>query len=601
MATQDNVENSNLDRMSANLERVETLSQRLVQALSARTPATPELNGPSQDIFVKAAGSYWKSLVENPGKVYEQQLEYWGKSVRHFIEAQQSIAQGAPVPTENGEDDPLQGDKRFSNPLWNTHPYFSYIKHQYALNKQAIEQAVQEADNLEAKDRQRLQYFATQIIDMMSPTNFLGTNPDALEKAVATEGESLVKGLENLVADLEANNGEMVVRLCDEEAFELGKNVAVTEGEVIYRNKMMELIQYTPTTKQVHKTPVIIFPPWINKFYILDLKQENSLIKWITDQGYTLFVVSWINPDASYSDVSMDDYIEEGYLTAIREAKAITGEKQVNAVGYCIAGTTLHLTLALLAKRGDKSIKSATFFTALTDFSEQGEFVPFLQDDFVDGIEKEVSEKGVLRSFIMGRTMSFLRSNDLIYSPAIRSYMMGETPPAFDLLYWNGDGANLPGNMTMQYLRDLCQKNAFVTDGMKVCGETVHIKDVTVPIMAITCETDHIARWKDCYRGFLQTGSKDRTFIVSESGHIAGIVNPPSKKKYGFYANKDLPDTADEWLAGAKEHEGSWWPTWEAWLKKRSGAMVAARMPGDSEHPALAPAPGTYVRKRASI
>ncbi|WP_317057652.1 PHA/PHB synthase family protein [Roseovarius rhodophyticola] len=601
MATQDDAQNTNLDRMSANLERVETLSQRLVQALTARTPPAQELNGPSQDVFVKAAGSYWKSFMENPGKMYEQQLEYWGKSVRHFMEAQQSLAKGAPLPNGADEEDPLKGDRRFSNPLWDTHPYFSYIKHQYAINKLAIENAVAEAEELNDKDKQRLQFFAAQIIDMMSPTNFLSTNPDALEKAVETEGESLVAGLENLVADLEANNGEMVVRLCDENAFELGENVAVTEGEVVYRNKMMELIQYTPTTKQVHKTPVVIFPPWINKFYILDLKQENSLIRWITDQGYTLFVVSWVNPDASYADVAIDDYIEDGYLTAIREAKAITGERQVNTVGYCIAGTTLHMTLALMAKRGDKSIKSATFFTALTDFSDQGEFVPFLQDDFVDGIEKEVNEKGVLRSFIMGRTMSFLRSNDLIYKPAIRSYMMGETPPAFDLLYWNGDGANLPGRMTVQYLRDLCQKNAFVTDGIEMCGETLHIRDVTVPIMAITCETDHIARWKDCYRGFLQTGSKDRTFIVSESGHIAGIVNPPSKKKYGFYANKDLPETADAWLEGAKEQEGSWWPTWETWLKKRSGPMVAARMPGDSEHPALAPAPGTYVRKRASL
>ncbi|WP_338548578.1 class I poly(R)-hydroxyalkanoic acid synthase [Roseovarius phycicola] len=601
MATQDDAQNTNLDRMSANLERVETLSQRLVQALTVRTPPAQELNGPSQDVFVKAAGSYWKSFMENPGKMYEQQLEYWGKSVRHFMEAQQSLAKGAPLPNGADEEDPLKGDRRFSNPLWDTHPYFSYIKHQYAINKLAIENAVAEAEELDDKDKQRLQFFAAQIIDMMSPTNFLSTNPDALEKAVETEGESLVAGLENLVADLEANNGEMVVRLCDENAFELGENVAVTEGEVVYRNKMMELIQYTPTTKQVHKTPVVIFPPWINKFYVLDLKQENSLIKWITDQGYTLFVVSWVNPDASYADVAIDDYIEDGYLTAIREAKAITGERQVNTVGYCIAGTTLHMTLALLAKRGDKSIKSATFFTALTDFSDQGEFVPFLQDDFVDGIEKEVNEKGVLRSFIMGRTMSFLRSNDLIYKPAIRSYMMGETPPAFDLLYWNGDGANLPGRMTVQYLRELCQANAFVTDGIEMCGETLHISDVNVPIMAITCETDHIARWKDCYRGFLQTGSKDRTFIVSESGHIAGIVNPPSKKKYGFYSNKNLPETADAWLEGAEEQEGSWWPTWEAWLKKRSGAMVAARMPGDSEHPALAPAPGTYVRKRASL
>ena len=601
MATQEDVAGENLEKMNENLARVEELTQRLVRAFSARNPANPALNGPDQELFAKAATSLWADMLENPGKIYERQLEYWGKSVRHFMEAQQGLMQGQLPVDDEGEEDALKGDKRFSNPLWETNPYFHYVKQQYALNKQAIEEAVAEADDLSPKDKQRLEYFSSQIVDMMSPTNFLGTNPDALEKAVATEGESLVKGLENLVADLEANKGEMVVRLADESAFELGENIATSQGEVVYRNRMMELIQYAPTTDEVHETPLVIFPPWINKFYILDLKEQNSLIKWITDQGYTLFVVSWVNPDASYADVKMDDYIEDGFMTAIREAKSICGVKQVNTVGYCIAGTTLHLTLALLAKQGDKSVKSATFFTALTDFSEQGEFVPFLQDDFVDGIEAEVQEQGVLRSFIMSRTMSFLRSNDLIYTPAIRSYMMGETPPAFDLLYWNGDGANLPGAMTMQYLRALCQKNAFVTDGFDVCGQKVHIKDVTVPLMSVTCESDHIAAWKDCYRGFQQTGSKNRTFILSQSGHIAGIVNPPNKKKYGHYTNSDLSLDADSWREGATFHEGSWWTRWEAWLKKRSGKMIPARKPGDSEHPPLAPAPGSYVRKKASV
>ncbi|MAO00022.1 class I poly(R)-hydroxyalkanoic acid synthase [uncultured Roseovarius sp.] len=600
MATQDDVAGQNLEKLNENLAKVEHLSQRLIQALAARNPANPTLNGPNQELFAKAAKSYWAEAIENPGKIYEQQLEYWGKSVRHFLEAQQVMLRGEPVIEEEAPD-PLAGDKRFANPLWNTHPYFRYIKQQYALNAQAIEKAVGDVEDLPPKDKRRLDYFAHQIIDMMSPTNFLGTNPDALERAVATEGESLVKGLENLIADLEANNGELVVRLADDKAFKLGENIGTTHGEVVYRNRMMELIQYSPTTEQVHEIPVVIFPPWINKFYILDLKPDNSLIKWVVDQGYTLFVVSWVNADASHAEVGMEDYIEDGFLTAIREAKAITGQKEVNTVGYCIAGTTLHMTLALMAKRGDKSVKSATFFTALTDFSEQGEFTPFLQDDFIDGIEEEVTQQGILRSFIMGRTMSFLRSRDLIYQPAVRSYMMGEAPPAFDLLYWNGDGANLPGKMTVQYLRGLCQGNQFVTDGFEICGERLHIRDVKVPLMSITCETDHIAAWKDCYRGFQQTGAKDRTFIVSESGHIAGIVNPPTKKKYGHYTNADLTGDAEAWMQGADYTAGSWWPRWESWLAKRSGKMIAAREPGDSEHPALAPAPGTYVRKKATL
>ncbi|MEL7255174.1 MAG: class I poly(R)-hydroxyalkanoic acid synthase [Pseudomonadota bacterium] len=602
MATANAGSGEELEKLNANLERVEELSTRLVQALADRNPANPTLNGPGNDLFATAATSFWKDMFENPGRMYENQLEFWGKSVRHFMEAQQALATGrAPEGGDaDGEEDPLKGDKRFSNPLWETHPYFHYIKQQYALNKHAVEQAVADIDGIPAKEKRRLEYFSRQIIDMMAPTNFLGTNPDALEKAVETEGESLVKGLENLVADLEANRGEMVVRLADESAFELGKNIATTPGEVVYRNEMMELIQYAPATDQVHKTPLVIFPPWINKFYILDLKAQNSLIKWVVEQGYTLFVVSWVNPDASHAEIGMGDYIEQGYLTAFDQVKAITGEKQLNAVGYCIAGTTLHLTLSLLAKKGDKTVKSATFFTALTDFSEQGEFTPFLQDDFVDGIEEEINDQGMLRSFIMGRTMSFLRSNDLIYTPAVRSYMMGEAPPAFDLLYWNGDGANLPGKMTMEYLRGLCQSNDYIGEGFELLGEKLSIKDVTVPIMAVTCETDHIAAWKDCYRGFQQTGSKDKTFIVSESGHIAGIVNPPSKKKYGHYTNDDLIGDADTWMEGADYTEGSWWPRWERWLKKRSGKMVPARDPGGPDHPALSPAPGNYVRQKAS-
>ncbi|KAA0920613.1 class I poly(R)-hydroxyalkanoic acid synthase [Aquicoccus porphyridii] len=586
---------ANLDKMTANLARVEELSQRLIQALSSRKPPNTQLNGPDAELFTRAATSYWSEMMQNPARLFEAQVEYWGQSVKHFMEAQQALVGGEPQEEDGPED------RRFSNPLWKTHPYFNLVKRQYQLNAEAIRKAVEEAEDLDDKDRRRLNYFARQIVDMLSPTNFLGTNPDALEKAVATEGESLVRGLENLVADLEANDGEMLVRLADDSAFELGRNVGASEGSVVYRNRMFELIQYAPTTDEVHATPLLIFPPWINKFYIMDLKPENSLIKWITEQGYTLFVVSWVNPGPEYRDVGMDTYVEEGFLEAIRVVREITGQKQVNAVGYCIGGTTLNLTLALMKHRGDKSVKSATFFTALTDFGDQGEFTPFLQDDFVEGIEAEVEEFGVLRSFIMSRTMSFLRSKDLIYGPAVRSYMMGETPPAFDLLFWNGDGTNLPARMTMEYLRWLCQQNRFATEGVELCGERLHVGDVEVPVCAVSCETDHIAPWKDCYRGVQQMGAKQKTFIVSQSGHIAGIINPPSKKKYGHYTNTSLSGDASAWMEKAKFHEGSWWPRWEKWLRRRSGKMVPARIPGDSGYPELCPAPGTYVVNKPSV
>ncbi|WP_170402166.1 PHA/PHB synthase family protein [Ruegeria arenilitoris] len=579
-----------VERLKENMLKVEDLSKRLIEVMASKKGHTPALDGPNQELFARAATAYWAEALQNPAKLLEQQLEYWGKSVLNFAAAQQALLAG-----EGEADEAPSKDKRFSNPLWDTNPYFRLVRQQYLTNAEAIANAVESVEDLDAKDKRRLKYFSQQIVDMMSPTNFLPTNPDALQKAIETDGQSLIQGLENLVADLEANDGELIVKLADENAFKVGGNLATTPGEVVYRNRMMELIQYSPATETVYETPVVLFPPWINKFYILDLKAQNSLIKWITDQGYTLFVVSWVNPDASYAETGMEDYVQDGFLTAVEEAKKICKVKQVNAVGYCIAGTTLSLTLSLLKQRGDKSIKSATFFTALTDFSDQGEFTPFLQNDFIDGIEEEVNKEGVLRSWIMARTMSFLRSRDLVYGPAIRSYMLGETPPAFDLLYWNGDGANLPAKMAVQYLRGLCQRNEFASDGFELMGHKLHVRDVDVPLMAITCETDHIAAWKDCYRGVQKMGSRSKTFIVSESGHIAGIVNPPSKKKYGHYTNPDLKAGADTWMKEASFHEGSWWPRWEAWLKKRSGKQVPAREPGDSSHPPLAPAPGTYV------
>jgi polyhydroxyalkanoate synthase len=600
MATSDDqapaLSGEHIEKLTENMKKVDELTKRLVGVMSSKTPHNAALDGPNQELFARAATSYWSKALQDPAHLLEQQIQYWGKTVMNFAEAQQAIA----ASMSDGDTPSKPADKRFANPMWDKNPYFHFIKEQYLTNAEMLTKAVAEIDDLETKDKQRLSYFAEQIVNMMAPTNFLATNPDALEKAVETEGQSLIKGLENLVADLEANNGELVVRLADETAFKLGGNIATTPGDVVYRNRMIELIQYKPVTETVHEIPIVLFPPWINKFYILDLKAQNSMIKWITEQGYTLFVVSWVNPDSSYGEIGMEDYIQDGFLTAIEKAKEICGTKQVNAVGYCIAGTTLNLTLSLLKQRGDKSVKSATFFTALTDFSDQGEFTPFLQNDFIDGIEDEVNEVGVLRSYIMARTFSYLRSNDLVYTPAIKSYMLGETPPAFDLLYWNGDGANLPAKMVVQYLRGLCQRNEFVEDGFELMGHTLHIKDVDVPMMAITCETDHIAAWKDCYRGFQKAGSRNKTFIVSQSGHIAGIVNPPSKNKYGHYTNEDLKADANAWMDGADFHEGSWWPRWESWMKKRAGKQVPAREVGDSGYPSLCPAPGTYVAKTAS-
>ncbi|MDW4550486.1 class I poly(R)-hydroxyalkanoic acid synthase [Defluviimonas sp. D31] len=587
----------NLEKLSANLARVEELTQRLIQAMAQKRMPNPAVEAPGHNLFAHAVTAYWKEALENPGKLIEQQASLWGKTLKHYIDAQAALATGKfTAPEDAGPT-----DRRFANPLWKTHPYFNFVKQQYFRNVAAMEQALANIDDLEPHERKRVEHFARQMMDMMAPTNFLGTNPDALERAVETEGESLVKGLENLVRDIEANKGDLLVRLADPEAFTLGENVAATEGAVVYRNRMMELIQYKATTETVHATPVVIFPPWINKFYIMDLKPSNSLIKYIVDQGYTLFVVSWKNPDTSYADVGLDQYVEEGFIAAIEEAKKITGENQVNAVGYCIAGTTLTMTQAVLAKRGDKSVKSATFFTTLTDFSDPGEVSVFLDDDFIDGIEGQVAKDGYLDKYFMSRTFSFLRSNDLVYAPAIRNYMMGEAPPAFDLLYWNGDGTNLPARMAVEYLRWICQQNQLADGTIKICGEKIGLADVKIPLFAVACETDHIAPWKGSFNGIRQYGSKDKTFVVSQSGHIAGIINPPTKEKYGHYTNEAEMGEADAWLKTATFHKGSWWPRWEGWLKTRSGKMIPARDLGDSKHPVLAPAPGAYVAEIPTV
>jgi polyhydroxyalkanoate synthase len=591
MTTEDDDAGAQLERLKVNLGKVEELSQRMMVALSQRKPADPALSGPSQEVYMKAAAAYVAEMMQNPAKIMEHQVSYWAKTLKHYVEAQQVLAQGHLA----APPDSTPKDRRFANPLWDTHPFFNYLKQQYLLNAEAVTQAVAGLENMDPTDKKRVEYFSRQIVDMFAPTNFLGTNPDALTRAIETDGQSLVQGLENLVRDIEANEGDLLVTLADREAFQVGQNLATTPGAVVYRNKMLELIQYTPTTPKVHATPLLIFPPWINKFYVMDLKPQNSLIKWIVDQGFTLFVVSWVNPDASYRDVGMDDYVRDGYIRALAEVRRITGEKQVNAVGYCIAGTTLSLTLAHLARAGDTSVKAATFFTTLTDFSDQGEVGVFLDDDFVDGIERQANVDGILSKLFMSRTFSFLRSNDLIYQPAIRSYMLGEAPPAFDLLYWNGDGTNLPAKMAVEYLRKLCQDDELARGLFPVFGDPVSLGDVKVPIFAVACETDHIAAWKSSMNGFRRFGSADKTFILAQSGHIAGIINPPSKGKYGHYTNEGPLEEPGAWKAGAAFTPGSWWPRWGEWLAGQSGKMVPARTPGDSQHPALGPAPGSYV------
>lgn len=587
-----------LARLTANLTRIEVLSARLTAALAQQKAHDPALNGPSQDLMMQAASAYVATMMQNPSKIIEHQVSYWGKTLQHYAEAQKALASGVFA----APPDHTPADKRFANPLWETHPAFNFVKQQYLLGAEAVQTAVGDIEGLEDTERNRVAYFTKQIIDMMAPTNFLATNPDALQRALETDGESLVMGLQNLVDDIEANNGALGVSLADRDAFEVGQNLATTPGAVVFRNHLFELIQYSSSTDTVYELPLVIFPPWINKFYVLDLTAKNSLIKWIVDQGVTLFVVSWVNPDATYANVGMDDYIRDGYLAAIAAIREMTGAPQINAVGYCIAGTTLGLTLAHLSQTDQNPVKSATFLTTLADFSDPGEVGVFLTEDFVGGIERQTAVDGVLSKSFMGRTFSFLRSNDLIWTPAIKTYLMGQTPPAFDLLFWNGDGTNLPRRMAIEYLRGLCQENGFAKGVFPVFGAPVSLNDVKLPLYAIACETDHIAHWRGSFNGVAQMGSADKTFVLAQSGHIAGIVNPPSKDKYGHYTNDGpISGPPEDWLSKASFHAGSWWPRWGAWLAGQSGARIAAPALGGPNHPVLCPAPGTYVQAIPSV
>lgn len=577
-------------RLAENIERIEALGQRLLAAMAAKPMHSPAVEGPGPELYGSVAQAWLKLATEQPARLIEQQVRYWGETLRHVAAAQGAFARNLAAPETD-----TPPDRRFKNPLWTTNPFYSFVMNQYQINAEAIRKAAADLDIPDETDRRRIDWFTRQMIDMLAPTNFLATNPDALERAIETEGESLVRGLENLVRDIEENRGDLVVSLSDRSAFRVGENIGTTPGEVVYRTPMLELIQFRPTTEQVHRTPVIVFPPWINKYYIMDLKPQNSLLRWIVEQGYTLFVVSWKNPGTEAAEQSMDDYVS-AYLDVVGKVLELTDEPQLNAVGYCIAGTTLSTTLALMQQKDDDRIKSATLFTTLTDFSDQGEFTTFLQDDFVGGIEDEVARTGYLSAQLMQRTFSFLRANDLVWGPAIRSYMLGEAPPAFDLLYWNGDGTNLPGKMVTQYLRNLCQKNALAGEGFEILGHTLHLRDVKVPICAVACEADHIAPWLHSWKGVAQMGSDDRRFILSESGHIAGIINPPTKVKYGHYtSDAGFSGSADDWRKAAQYHEGSWWNRWGDWLAERSGPMVPARAPAES----LGPAPGTYVLEKA--
>ena len=540
--------------------------------------------------------NFSNTLLQNPEQLVKLQLDLYSSYLNLWANTAEKI-----MGCESGNIyNPQKGDRRFSNPQWDENILFNYIKQSYLLTADWVAKTIDDNDTMDAETKQKVSFYSKQFVDAISPTNFALTNPDVIEETIKTNGDNLVQGLKNLLSDLEKSpQGKFKPSMTDYEAFEVGKNIATTEGSVVYENKMFQLIQYTPKTKDVAKTPLLICPPWINKFYILDMQPKNSFVKYAVEEaGQTTFLISWKNPDASYRNVNWEDYMQDGLLEAFDKVLDITGEEQLNAIGYCIAGTLLTSTLAYMKAKGDNRVKSATYFTSLSDFSESGELKMFTDENTIQLIESKMAETGYMDGSDMAGIFSALRANDLIWSFVVNNYLMGKQPFPFDLLYWNDDPTRLPEAMHSFYLRNMYLENNLVKKGgITLKGEKIDITKIDTPMYYITAKEDHIAPWKGCFKHLHMMPKADVKFILASSGHIAGIVNPPAKKKGGFsIAPVNGQADCNKWLETAESFEGSWWTNWNEWINAQSEGKVPARKIGaKAKYKAIEAAPGRYV------
>ena len=530
-----------------------------------------------------------RTIVDFNTDLWRSALQTWNEAGQRWLGLANTAPTQGPVSAS--------ADKRFAAPEWHTNPVYRTLKEVYLLASDwLLKQADAVDDDMDEAERQRITFHLHQFVDAMSPTLMLMSNPAALHKAIETGGASVVAGARNLMADLTAGRLSMV----DAEAFAPGRNLALTPGKVVHRNRLIELIQYAPSTEQVHKTPLLILPPWINKFYILDMQPRNSMIRYLVGQGFTVFVISWKNPDASMDDIDIEDYMDLGALEASDVAREITGSPTVNAMGYCIGGTLLTLTLATLAAKGDTRFNSATFTVSLQDFSRVGDTAVFMDEPAIDLIEQQMMERGYLDSREMSNMFNLLRSNDLIWSNVVNNYLLGNKPPAFDLLYWNADGTRMTRAAHSWYLRNTYRENNLVKPGqITLKGVPLDLGQICQDAYAVGAEKDHIVPWDAAWRITQLFGGNVR-FVLASSGHIAGIINPPGGK--GNYWTREVKDadasSPEQWLQSATKHEGSWWPDWSAWLSVRSGEKGKPPSVGSNKHPPLADAPGTYVLEK---
>ena len=534
-------------------------------------------------------------VISHPGELVQAQFDLWQDYVRLWQSTTQRMlgVDSQPVIV------PDRADRRFRDAAWNDNALFDFIKQSYLLSSKYILQVAGRKDGLNDKTQQKLEFYTRQFVEMMAPSNFVATNPEVLRLTLESRGENLLRGLNNMLEDLERGKGRLAIKMTDLDAFEVGRNIATTPGKVVFQTGLMQLIQYTPTTEQVYRRPLIIMPPWINKFYILDLQPKNSFIKFCVDQGYTTFVLSWVNPDEKLSRMSFEDYMFQGPLAVLDAIEQATGERDVTAIGYCLGGTLLACTLAWMKQQKDDRIKAATFFTTLVDFKDPGELGVFIDEEQLAAMERNMARRGYLDGSEMATTFNMLRATDLIWSFVINNYLLGKEPFPFDLLYWNSDSTRMPAAMHSFYLRKCYHENALVQPGgISLGGVPIDLRQVDLPVYWVSTREDHIAPWKSTYAA-TQLYRGPRKFVLAGSGHIAGVVNPPGSGKYGHWTNDELPADPDAWLAGATHHDDSWWTDWARWNADHSGDKVAARMPGAGKLPVLEDAPGSFVKVRA--
>ncbi|MEZ9547305.1 class I poly(R)-hydroxyalkanoic acid synthase [Vibrio sp. 10N.286.55.E10] len=563
----------------------ENFEQNKEAAQSPLNQAMQELNFDDASKIFEQAANQPAVLLQLQSQWWEQQLKIW-QNAALMGNTESVISEG-------------RSDKRFIDEAWKNDPFYSFIKQSYLLFSKSYIDTINSIEGIDEKTKERVAFFSRQAINALSPSNFIATNPELMKLTLERNGENLLDGLEQLQADVEASADILKIRMTNNNAFRLGVDVANTEGDVVFQNELFELIQYYPKTPQVNATPLLIVPPFINKYYILDLREKNSMVRWLLEQGHSVFMMSWRNPSEAQKDQEFGDYVTEGVVKAVAAIEDITGKEQINAAGYCIGGTVLASTVAYYAaKRMKKRIKTATFFTTLLDFSQPGEVGAYINETIINAIEKQNDAKGYMDGRSLSVTFSLLRENSLYWNYYIDNYLKGSSPMEFDLLYWNSDSTNVAAKCHNFLLRELYLENKLVQDkGVKVGGVWIDLNKIKIPSYFISAKEDHIALWQGTYRGALNTGG-NKTFVLGESGHIAGIVNHPGKKKYGFWLNDNLDDSADEWLSNASHNEGSWWTHWDQWLQGfETDEQIEPFNQGSELNPVIGKAPGNYVKQ----